>query len=962
MNLEDLPASEIARIDAVCLEYEVKLRDGDADFASDEWVDHLVRKHGGQNGDVLRAELLAVRAEVSGPADMPNALRGNTDTPPLEDPTLAMSSPPEAPSADETSAVPDVASQTDTPLPSVGETVGPYSLTGILGQGGMGIVYQATDKRLNRSVAIKMLSVSGRHRETLTERFHREARAVAALSHPNIVELFDVGSYQGMPYAVMEHLRGITLLQRMSPAGRSQRAVKIAEVRSWGLQLAEALATAHEQGVVHRDLKPENVMLVPKSQAASGLSGGVAKNVERLAQSVTSEHDPVGSESILKLFDFGLSRVADENAVEIAAKSLSEDASISAAVTDAEGHAQVFGSNVSGAEKTRIGMILGTPGYMAPEQARGESIGPSVDLFALGCVLFEAFYERPAFAGKTPATRFAAALAANPSPDPGRRRDDIALADLIAELLKPDPSQRPSAAEVARQLRETDPNLGSSDGTMDLPAGSIAVSRRKLLAVGGLGAATFAGLGAWLAMRPAADLSGIRRLGVLKFTPSDASNPQLSAISGVFDEGDLLAGLVVNELSRMSGVEVTKYVPIVALEPQELIEAASRLDVDAIVTGTLERASAGGDAPLDVNAEIVSGATGKLLWSKRITIAAANNRFGQTILAKQIANAVGRRIDEAGAKPPSESEAFSCLIKGRVRSDPDSTEDLRIALMCFEHAIQVDPKYADAHAGIALTKLAMAERTKQADATSLVQAAQASLENARRLEPENPSLKLAEAMMGYQWLEDYNGVLEMLQELSRKMPNDWQTHHQLGWVQLMHFQDADGVASLRRASRLHPTSQLLRTDLTRAHWFTASPTRAINEATATLETHPDSTWVRGLLIDIHESLQQWEQAAAYDPVLASTSNMQAKDYFAQRASRLLDVPYGPYGPELNQAILAIRNAHGGSVGGGLSQLLTGLIQQPPLWFSRLLCRHPTFAFASSLPQAVEYCPLIQPNS
>ena len=250
------------------------------------------------------------------------------------------------------------------------QSIGPYSIGRVLARGGMGVVYRAIDTRLDRPVAIKMmgfpnLAPGDPKRIELVERFEREAKAVAALSHPNIVELFDVGVAGSVPYAVMEFLSGLTLADQLVAGPMSpQQTCQI------GMQIAGALATAHAAGVIHRDLKPPNVMLVDNRDSAKVAGPRV------------------------KLLDFGLSRVGD-----------------SALPGDEEDSSQ-----------TRSGMILGTPGYMAPEQARGESATSAADMFGFGCVLYEVFYGRQAIPGETPADRLAGTLRGEVQYDPAEVR------------------------------------------------------------------------------------------------------------------------------------------------------------------------------------------------------------------------------------------------------------------------------------------------------------------------------------------------------------------------------------------------------------------------------------------------------------------------------------------------------------------------------------------------------------
>jgi hypothetical protein len=208
-----------------------------------------------------------------------------------------------------------------------GTQLGPYEIEGLLGAGGMGEVYRAHDSRLGRNVAIKIVPAAVAQDADALARFEREARSVAMLSHPNILTLYDVGRTDGITYAVMELLEGETLRARLaSGALPPRKAVAIAA------QIARGLAAAHEKHIAHRDLKPENVF--------------------------------IGSDGSVKILDFGLARQTADSTV-----AASDAATLGAA--------------------TERGVVLGTVGYMAPEQVRGERSDHRADIFALGCILHE---------------------------------------------------------------------------------------------------------------------------------------------------------------------------------------------------------------------------------------------------------------------------------------------------------------------------------------------------------------------------------------------------------------------------------------------------------------------------------------------------------------------------------------------------------------------------------------------
>src|SRR5208337_4972780 len=237
-----------------------------------------------------------------------------------------------------------------------GTKLGPYEIVSQLGAGGMGEVYRARDTRLDREVAVKVLSGHFVSTPSLKERFEREARTVSQLSHPNICRLYDVGSQDGSDYLVMECLEGETLADRLA-----RGPLPLPEVLRYGAEIADAIDKAHQQGVIHRDLKPGNIMLT-KSGA--------------------------------KVLDFGLAKQAQVG---------SASASVLTAMT-------------SGKTLTVEGTIVGTFQYMAPEQIEGAEADARSDIFALGCVLYEMATGKRACSGKTQASVIASILATDPPP------------------------------------------------------------------------------------------------------------------------------------------------------------------------------------------------------------------------------------------------------------------------------------------------------------------------------------------------------------------------------------------------------------------------------------------------------------------------------------------------------------------------------------------------------------------
>ncbi len=266
-----------------------------------------------------------------------------------------------------------------------GTRLGPYEILSPLGAGGMGVVYRARDTRLGREVALKVLPEDVAGDSERLARFEREAKAVAALSHPNILALHDVGRSGNVSFAVMELLEGETLRARLATG-----ALPLRKAIDLGAQVAHALAAAHEKGIVHRDLKPENVFVTRDAR--------------------------------VKLLDFGLARVLEGPLAP-----------------------QTDTLTTPPPNMTNVGVVMGTVGYMAPEQVRGEPADERSDIFALGCLVYEAVSGRRAFPGDTMPEVLHAILKLEPETCPALEAHP-ALARLVARCLEKEPGDRFQAA------------------------------------------------------------------------------------------------------------------------------------------------------------------------------------------------------------------------------------------------------------------------------------------------------------------------------------------------------------------------------------------------------------------------------------------------------------------------------------------------------------------------------------
>src|SRR5256885_1651893 len=293
-----------------------------------------------------------------------------------------------------------------------GTTLGPYEVLAHIGAGGMGDVWRARDRRIGRDVALKVLPEAYLPGDERVRRFEQEARAAGALNHPGLVTIFDVGTMEGCPYIVMEMLEGETLrdaLGEVNPAPLPLR-----RSVDYAIQISTALAVAHEKGIIHRDLKPENLFITADGR--------------------------------VKILDFGLAKLAED-------------------AKDADDRHR------TGRHLTSTGMVVGTPGYMSPEQVRAQPLDYRTDIFSLGAVLYEMLGGRRAFDRDTAVETMNAVL--KDDPPPLAAKVPVSLGAIVRHCLEKNPRERfQSARDLAFQLRLLLPEFQNSrtDSLAAIPA------------------------------------------------------------------------------------------------------------------------------------------------------------------------------------------------------------------------------------------------------------------------------------------------------------------------------------------------------------------------------------------------------------------------------------------------------------------------------------------------------------
>jgi serine/threonine protein kinase len=634
-----------------------------------------------------------------------------------------------------------------------------YEIVSPLGSGGMGEVYRARDTRLEREVAIKVMADHVASDPGMRHRFETEAKSVAALSHPNILSIYELAFFDGFPVAVMELLEGETLRSRLKKGAMGWReAVRI------GGAIADGLAAAHAKGVVHRDLKPENIFLTS--------DGGV------------------------KILDFGLA---------LQRLQLTEGTTEAGTIA-----------------RTALGVVLGTFGYMSPEQVLGERVDGRSDIFAAGCLIYEMLSGIRLFNGATPQEIIASLMYDS--------RPVISTFDPLA------PQELRSV--VSRCVERKKEGRYSS-------AGDLALALRSMLS----GSAVAAPAGR--RPRPRG-----KSLAVLPFL-NPGGDPEIEYIADGITES------IINSLSQLSGVRVIPRSVAFRYKGLQADPATVGLALHTrtILTGRIVRH---GDV-LNIQAELVDTGTESQLWGEQFRQKTSDLLIVQEEIAWQISEALrlkltGEQKKKLRKRATVNPEAYQEYLRGRYHWNNFSPESLRRAREHFQRAIELDPSYALAYAGLGDAFGAMAYYGFVSPAEGFPRAAAA----ARRAIELDPGLPDAHVTLGIErlfWGWDWVGAERELQTAIRLNPRLALAHSMYGLMLGTCGRHEEAQKQVLHARELDPLSLFINASVSWMHHFAGRPADAAAEALKTREIVPEFEEAGNVLIGSYERLEEYEKAA-----------------------------------------------------------------------------------------------------
>jgi serine/threonine protein kinase/Flp pilus assembly protein TadD len=656
----------------------------------------------------------------------------------------------------------------------IGRSLGHYRITAAIGAGGMGEVYRATDTKLGRDVAIKMLPAAVAQDPERLARFEREARSLASLNHPNIVTIFSVEEDGGSRFLAMELVEGETLDTLLAAGG-----LPLARFFEIAVPLADALSAAHERGIVHRDLKPGNVM--------------------------------VTREGRVKVLDFGLAKL----------EAAASNPDLTSTPTE------------SRANLTSEGQVFGTVAYMSPEQTRGGKVDARSDVFSLGVVLYQMVTGERPFQGASAVDMISSILRDTP-PSVTDRRGDLPthLARILRRCLEKDPRDRyQTSRDVHNELRdlrnETSATSSAASPRSETALGGLvgekavppAPTSRKRTVLAAAIALALLGLALYAAKRFRGPASGAPQAGSEPHPIQSIAVLPLDNYSGdpgqdYFAEG--MTDELTSDLANISQLRVISRGSAGQFKGPNrppTPEIARKLNVDAIVEGSVLRS---GDK-VRITAQLIDARSDRHLWAKSFERSSRDVLALQDELASAIAREIHVRLTPAEQSRLTRAasvnpEAYDAYLKGRYFFNRPSDENLSKAIAQFEEAITLDPNFAPAFSGLSDAYLWAGFNEGVLTASEAGSRSKAAAEKAIRLDDASAEAHTSLAVYKTWYEHDWAGAESAFRRAFALNPNYAFAHDQFGLALAYEGRLDESVAEGNRATELDPLSPQIPVD------------------------------------------------------------------------------------------------------------------------------------------------------
>ena len=693
-----------------------------------------------------------------------------------------------------------------------GQSIGHYQIESLLGVGGMGQVYLARDERLGRKVALKLLPEHLTADETQLSRFKIEARSASALNHPNILTVYEIGAEGNRHFIATEFIEGITL-RAMLMRGR----LNLHDALEIAVQVASALAAAHETGVVHRDVKPENIMLRPDGYAKV-LDFGIAKLTE---QRPVPDFDEVGTTEVLQ---------------------------------------------------TRPGLVLGTARYMSPEQTRGQTVDARSDIWSLGVVIYEMIAGIPPFHGETPSDCIASILTTEALPLSGVLPEvPLNLESILQKALCKNRGERyQTISEMLADLRNLTAELeaeGSSPQTK-APAESIVskIKRHKrgvllTLAAAILATAAFAYSFYFRALAPSPNGKSI---AVLPFENLSEEKSNAYFAEGIQDE-------ILTRLSKIADLKVISRTSTQRYKntSQKLSEIANQLGVANLLEGSVQKTN----DQVRVNVQLIRAANDSHLWAETFDRKLTDIFSVESEVAKAIADQLRAKLTAQeeqviAAKPTDNPEAYDAYLRGLAFEGRNSRSNYSIdladkAVGFYERAVQLDPDFAIAWARLSRADSHLYFNRGDAATAARGGAAKHALESAQKLEANSPETLLALSYYQYLVQRDYGLARTTLESVSKMLPGSSEVPRALGAIARREGRWDQSIAHFEQALALDPRDVELLMDTAWTYAMLRQFPAAIKLHDRVLDITPNDPDVMASKAGIYQARGTLQEAARF---------------------------------------------------------------------------------------------------
>ncbi|PYL77532.1 MAG: hypothetical protein DMF27_05670, partial [Verrucomicrobia bacterium] len=667
----------------------------------------------------------------------------------------------------------------------IGQSIGHYQIESLLGAGGMGEVYLARDERLGRKVALKLLPEHLTADETQLSRFKAEARSASALNHPNILTVYEIGAEGNRHFIATEFIEGITLR-----ASLTRERMNLQDALEIAVQVASALAAAHETGVVHRDMKPENIMLRP--------------------------------DGYVKVLDFGIAKLTEQRPVPD---------------LDEIGTTAVL--------QTRAGLVLGTARYMSPEQTRGQTVDARSDIWSLGVVIYEMIAGIPPFHGKTPSDCIASILTTQPPPLSGVLPEvPLNLESILQKALRKNSDERyQTIKEMLADLRNLKGELeaeGSSPQTKARAESIVSkIKRHKrgvllTLAAALLAAAAFAYSFYFVAPAPSPNEKSI---AVLPFENRSEDKSNAYFTDGVQDE--ILTRLSkIRDLKVISRTSTQRY----KNRSQKLSEIANELGVANLLEGSVQKTN----DQVRINVQLIRAANDSHLWAETFDRKLTDIFSVETEVAKAIADQLrahltGQEEQVIAARPTDNPEAYDAYLRGLAYSlkTANTPANALGAQKYLREAVKLDPKFALSWALLSYVDARGYNSLYLQPTVALREEARQAAETALTLQPNLGEALHAKGFYHYACLKDYDTAVRYFEQARQLLPNSSRIPESLAYVARRRGQWDRSESYFNEAERLDPRNVFLLTSHAQSYMILRRFPEALRKFDQVLDITPD---------------------------------------------------------------------------------------------------------------------------